>query len=188
MLRNTTASWGSLARLLHWVGAAGVIFLVVLGWWMTHVTGRSGRLPLYQLHSLIGYYVLLLFAARLVWRAFNPTPALPADSSRWARVAAHGAHGLLYLLTFGACVSGWVMVGTMRRPIEVTLFGFLPVPVLTRDRALHEMLEDTHEMLSYTLLTLVAVHVVAALNHHFVHGNDVLRRMGWGATTPAAPK
>lgn len=42
------------------------------------------------------------------------------------------------------------------------------------------MLEGSHEFLSYALLALIAVHVAAALRHHFIKKNDVLRRMGWG--------
>ena len=37
--------------------------------------------------------------------------------------------------------------------------------------------EDVHRWLSYTLLVLIVVHIVAALRHHYVKKNDILRRM-----------
>jgi len=53
------------------------------------------------------------------------------------------------------------------------------VPLLERagDKAFHDLAEDIHRVLSYTLLVLVIVHVVAALRHHYVKKNDILRRM-----------
>jgi cytochrome b561 len=43
------------------------------------------------------------------------------------------------------------------------------------------MLEDTHKVLAYLLAALVLVHAVAALRHHFIKRNDVLRRMTVGS-------
>jgi cytochrome b561 len=181
MLRNTLAGWGSAAKLFHWVGAVVVVFLIVFGWWMTHAAERSGRFSLYQLHSVVGYYLLLLIVLRVLWRAVNPTPVLPADTKPWERIAAHLSHGLLYLFMFAISLTGWVMVGVGRRPIEATLFGFLHVPLASRtpDRALHDLLEDSHRAMAYMLLALTIIHVAAALRHHFIKKNDVLRRMGW---------
>ena len=87
-LRNSAAGWGLLARLLHWISALAILFLVGYGWWMTHALERAGRLAHYQLHSLIGWYVLLLIVLRLVWRAGNPVPDLPAELPRWERATA----------------------------------------------------------------------------------------------------
>jgi len=180
-LKNTTTTWGSIAKLLHWAGAVLVIYLIGDGWWMTHMVARSGRFAAYGQHALVGYYVLLLMALRIVWRLLNPTPALPADSLPWERIAARASHATLYILTFGLSLTGWLMAGVGRRPPEATLFGFFQVPLAYRtpDRALHDILEDTHRVLAYALLALIIVHVGGALRHHFHKKNDVLRRMGW---------
>jgi len=178
MLKNSTSEWGTPAKLFHWLSAVLIIFLIGYGWWMTHEVGRSGRFAAYQLHSLIGYYAFVLIALRLAWRAFNPTPALPPASLGWERVAAHISHALLYLLTVALSLTGWIMAGVGRRTIEAKVFG-LPVPLISRtpDRALHDLLEDTHRVIAYVLLALIAIHIVAALRHHISKKNDVLRRM-----------
>ena len=134
MLKNTAVSWGSPAKLFHWVSAGLLLYLIFDGWWMTHMLARGGR-----------------FAA-------------------------------LYVVTFGLSVVGWVMVGMGRRPIDATLFGLFPVPLWTRtpNKAWHDLLEDTHQVLAYVLLALIVVHVIAALRHHFYKKN-VLSRMGWAA-------
>jgi len=37
------------------------------------------------------------------------------------------------------------------------------------------LLEEVHETLSWTLVTLIAGHVLAALKHHFIDRDDTLR-------------
>jgi cytochrome b561 len=182
MLRNSTGAWGSIAKSLHWALAALILFLTGYGWWMTHLAERAGRLALYGFHSSLGYDVLFLLALRLVWRAIDPAPLVPRNTLDWERAAANVSHVLLYVLMLAVCISGWLMLGAATRPIDATLFGFITVPTLTTpNRPLHDFLEDIHRILSYALLGLIVVHVAAALRHHFIKRNDVLRRMWWGA-------
>jgi len=181
-LRNSAASWGQVAKLFHWSSALLILFLVGYGWWMTHLVERAGRLAHYQLHSAIGWYVLLLIALRLAWRAFNPAPPLPAELPRWERATAHTAHWLLYVLMFVVSISGWMVADTFRQPIEATLFGFILVPHLVDAsyRPYREAIEASHLASSYALLGLAVVHIAAAMRHHWFRKNDVLRRMAWG--------
>lgn len=178
MLRNTTAAWGTPAKVFHWLAAVLIIFLIAYGWWMTHMTPRSGRLDAYQLHTVVGYYTFLLIGLRLAWRAANPTPALPLATVAWERRAAHTSHALLYLLAIALTVTGWIMAGVGRRPIDAAVFG-MPVPLMSRtpDHGLHDLLEDTHRVLAYVLLAAIAIHVLAALRHHYFKRNDILQRM-----------
>jgi cytochrome b561 len=180
-LRNDANTWGLVARLFHWLSALGILFLVGYGWWMTHLLERAGRLGHYQLHSLIGWYVLLLIALRLIWRAGNPGPVLPEELPRWERTTAHAAHWLLYALMFAVSISGWMVADTFRQPIEGTLFGVVRVPHLVSSRAYREAMEGTHMVLSYALLALVIVHAASALRHHIWKRNRVLVRMWQGS-------
>lgn len=181
-LRNSATAWGAIAKLFHWLSALLVLFLVVYGFWMTHLIERAGRLTHYQWHSLIGWYLLALLALRLAWRAFNPAPPLPAELPRWERATAYAAHWTLYVLMFVVSISGWMVADTFRQPIEPTLFGFIPVPHLVNAsyRPYREAIETSHLVSSYVLLALAVIHVAAALRHHWVRKNDVLRRMSCG--------
>ncbi len=88
MIRNTAASWGSLARAFHWGLGIAIIGMLAYGWWMNHVPARADKFFYRSIHADIGYLVLLLTVLRLIWRGLNPTPALPADMPAWQRIAA----------------------------------------------------------------------------------------------------
>jgi cytochrome b561 len=98
MIRNTEAGWGSVARWLHWILGLAIVGMIGFGWWMNHIPARPDRFFYRSIHADIGYLILLLTALRLIWRALNPTPTLPAETSRWQKIAARVSHGALYLL------------------------------------------------------------------------------------------
>ena len=180
MVRNSTTTWGWPAKALHWIGAILILLLLGHGWWMTHLAPRGpDRLMHYAGHAALGYDFLVLLVLRMLWRWMNPVPADPPGAARWETVSAHVAHIGLYLLMFATTVVGWALAGTMRVPMEKDLLN-ITIPGIVSDKSLHRSLEDVHKYLAYILAALVVVHVVAALRHHFVKRNDVLRRMTAG--------
>jgi cytochrome b561 len=182
MTGNSDNAWGWPAKLLHWIGAILILLLLGHGWWMTHFAPRPDRLAHYAGHAGLGYDFLLLLMLRLLWRWTHAVPALPADTPRWEYLAARASHIGLYLLMFATTVVGWALAGTMRAPMNKDAFG-VPVPLIyvSQDRGMHVLLENSHKILAYVLAALVIVHLVAALRHHFVKHNDVLRRMWFGS-------
>ena len=83
---------------------------------------------------------------------------------------------MLYLLLFAVPLSGWWVSDASRVPFKG--FFFLPMPdFIATDRALQESAAEVHEVLTMTLLIVVLGHVAAALRHHFLLRDDVLRRM-----------
>jgi cytochrome b561 len=182
-LRNTPAAWGAVSKAMHWSVAVLVLFLIAYGAWMTHVPERGARLDHYLLHSVIGYYLALLLGLRIIWRMFDPAPPQPAASRSWERWSAHAGHFALYALMIAVSVSGWVLHSAFPRRMEAELVGGIKVPLLFAqpDRAISQAAEHIHKILAYALLLLVIIHVAAALRHHFIKRNDVLRRMTVGA-------
>ena len=72
----------------------------------------------------------------------------------------------------------WVLWSAFPRRVPVEVFG-IPVPFLFAEpnAAIARRVEGPHKLLSYLLLIVIVVHVAAALRHHFVKRNDILRRM-----------
>lgn len=182
LTRNSTMAWGWPAILLHWVGAAIIVLLLGHGWWMTHLAARPDRLAHYAGHAALGYDFLALLILRLLWRWMNPVPALPAELSPWERRSAYLSHIGLYALMFLCTLAGWALAGTSRGSLNKDVFGLqLPFIYTSQDRWIHGLLEDTHKISAYLLAVLVLIHAVAAMRHHFVKRNDVLRRMTVGS-------
>ena len=82
----------------------------------------------------------------------------------------------MYLLMFAIPLSGWLM--SSAGGFTVNYFGVLPLPDLVdKNKALFEQLKEIHEILNFSLLGVVVIHIVAALKHHFMDKDATLRRM-----------
>jgi cytochrome b561 len=182
MIRNTRASWGSISRLFHWSLGFVIVGMIAYGWWMNHFPARPDRFFYRSIHADIGYVVLLLMVVRLVWRWINPVPALPADTPRWQQIAARISHGALYGVTILVATLGWAHSGA-HKPDYASWFGLFRVPqFISTDKAAADAYEDRHVLFAYILLALIAIHVGAAIWHHFVKRDRVSARMIDGAS------
>ncbi len=179
-LRNTPMAYGAVAKALHWTIALLIAGLFVLGWAMSDLFDgdRATQFRLYQLHKSFGLTVLALVVVRVLWRLANPPPPLPAHMAGWERGAALGAHLALYALMIAVPVAGWIAVSAAGLPIG-SIFGVIPIPDLSdHDEALMHQAGEIHETLVWlVLLPVVILHVLAALKHHIVDKDDVMRRM-----------
>ena len=186
-LRSDQKRWGTVTKALHWLSAAALIAVLAHGWWMTNMIPRDGRLWHYATHGLIGFYLALLMAIRIVWRLTERAPDFPGARPGWETALAHAGHLALYALSVALVVSGYIMwsafparfVPARAAMFDYSLFGFLKVPALHAKANLEvfRFWEDVHEELSHIFELLIVVHVAAALRHHYVKRNDVLRRM-----------
>ena len=71
---------------------------------------------------------------------------------------------------------GWFM--SSARAFSVSWFGLVTLPdFIAPNRATYETLHQAHEIMAYSLATIAIVHAAAALKHHFLDRDDVLRRM-----------
>jgi len=174
-IRNTTTRWGSVAQLLHWVIVALIITQFVLGYKAHWATGIAKLAPVIT-HKSWGITILGLAVIRLVWRLMNPTPLLPTDLKPWERAAAHVTHYGLYTLLFVMPLTGWI--ASSARNFPVSWFGLVQLPdFVAPNRPLYDTLMAVHYWLSWSLVAIATLHVLAALKHHFFLKDDVLRRM-----------
>jgi len=173
--KNTLARYGAVAQLFHWAIVALIITQFVLA---QRAEGLSpvAKIGVLATHKSVGITILGLALLRLAWRLFNPVPPPPSGTPRWQQRAAHVSHFLLYALLFITPVLGWLM--SSARAFSVSWFGLVTLPdFIEPNRAAFERLHDAHEAMAKTLAALALVHVAAALKHHFIDRDDVLRRM-----------
>lgn len=171
-----------LARALHWTMAGLVLLQITFGVIMTYerpepnlLTTLAEALGIYGLHKLLGVVLLALVLMRLANRVLRGTPPEEPSLATWQRELSALVHGWIYLLLMLVPVLGWI--GVSLYP-ALTAFGGLELPALTEpDRALSTPVLAAHKIAAFALLALITVHVGAALYHHFIRRDGVLRRM-----------
>jgi cytochrome b561 len=189
-LKSTHESWGQLTRSLHWMSAGLVLFGLTHGYWMANLLPRPERLPHYATHSIIFVYFGLLVLIRIGWRLSEPTPAQPAGSASWEKAAAHAGHLALYAVLIAVLITGYMnwsafparFDAARAAQMNLSVLGLFNVPAMHTklDREVFKFWENGHMYLSWLLAGLVVVHIVAALRHHFLKGNNIMRRMWRG--------
>lgn len=166
------------AIVLHWLVAGLIIATFPLGLFMSDMALSPRKLQLYSYHKWIGIVILLLVVLRLLWRITHRPPAPLAGMPRWQENSAHAVHLVLYGLMLAVPLSGWLMSSALG--FQVVLFGVLPLPdLIAANKTTGHELKIVHEWLNYSLLAMVALHVGAALHHHFILRDGTLRRMSW---------
>lgn len=170
------AAYGGTAKTLHWLIVVILSVQFAVAWTMPDIGRGTQPGRLIALHLSIGFLVLILAILRLLWRLAHPVEPVTEGVPRWQVRAAQAVHWLLYFLLLALPVLGWASASA--RGWSLRFFGLLPVPsLLPADPALAGTLGNVHQLAAYTLLGLVALHVLAALYHHFVLRDRVLLRM-----------
>jgi cytochrome b561 len=168
--------YGPVAVTFHWVVALLILANLLLGLYAVGLPLSPQKLRYFSFHKWIGVTVFMLAAVRLLWRLRHPAPALPEAMPRWERRAAHATHALLYFLFFAAPLTGWLF--SSASGFQTVYLGLVPIPdLLSKDKALAEALKLAHKSINYTMAAVIVLHVAAALKHHFIDRDDVLRRM-----------
>ena len=183
-LKNSTARYGTVAMILHWLIAIAIVTLLAVGKYMAELPNSDpNKFFLFQMHKSSGLTVLVLSVARIAWRLMNVVPPPPPSMPMWQRWGASLSHLAFYFLIVVIPLSGWAAASTSSSGVPTLWFGLFEVPNfpgLPEGEAreeVHELSEEVHELLGNLMILLLLVHVGAALKHHFWDRDTVLRRM-----------
>lgn len=173
--RGAVTRYTTVAIVLHWLIAAAIFGTFALGLYMHDLPLSPLKLRLYSYHKWIGVTIFLLVVLRIVWRMTHRAPPLPRMPA-WQRVLAHVSHALLYILTLAIPISGWLF--SSASGFQTVYLGLVPIPdLISKNKEAADALKAVHFYLNMTMMTVVALHVAAALKHHFSDRDDVLVRM-----------
>jgi len=176
----------TVAIILHWLIALLIIGQIACGVYMTRLPDDTvSKFEIYQLHKSSGLSILTLSLLRLIWRITHQPPPLPNGMSGWEKTSARLSHVGFYALMIMVPLGGWALVSAspFASSVPTYIFGVIPWPHLPffediEDRAaLTEKIAGLHEFFAFTILGLLALHITAALKHHFVTKDSVLVRM-----------
>jgi len=168
-------AYGTVAKLLHWLIVALVVLQFALGWTMPDLP--RGRPPegLVSLHLSVGATILIVMLARLAWRLVHGTPP-SLVAAAWQRRLASLVHLILYALLIVVPLAGWAWASA--KGWTVSLFGTVELPALVpANWPYRQLAASVHRNGFWAILGVVALHALAALHHHVVRRDGVLRRM-----------
>ena len=184
-IKNTANEWGIVSKTLHWLIVVLIIVMGYLGLTMVELPISPHKITTYALHKSIGLTILALVVLRLAWRLYAGAPATVPGTPRWQHILATLMHWALYALLLAMPITGWLLNSAAGFPLQ--WFGMINLPALVaRDPGLHDRLTELHETLFWTMVTLAALHAIAAIAHHFIQRDATLARMlprGWLRTS-----
>lgn len=194
--RNTYIRYGSVAMSLHWVMALLILTNIVLGLWFAEfmMRGDPMRFTVVQWHKSIGLTLLVLSVIRLIWRLINPHPPLPWRSPVMKGLAVF-SHWTLYFAMVAIPLTGYLLVSASPLGNPTNFFGLFDWPNLpfyagqTREqlKPIHEVWATSHVLLAWAAIILLPFHIGAALYHHWIMRDEVLKRMLPGTRVTGEP-
>lgn len=179
---HRSSGYDRVAVTLHWFIALAIVGQVLLGWYVHEIPrGTPARGWWINLHKSVGLTVGLFIVLRLGWRVLHGAPRPPAAMPRWQVLAASVSHKLLYACMLALPLTGYLASNFSKHGIKFFHRVQLP-PWGPDDKALYAALNGAHVALTWVLLVLVGIHVLAAIVH-------LVRRDGvFGRMLPAGAK
>ncbi|WP_374471327.1 cytochrome b [Phenylobacterium sp.] len=175
---NTRTAYGWAAIALHWISAAGVVALYLLGERMEEASGRAEKIAAMNLHVSVGVLLFTFLVARMLWSASQPHPG-SLEHNRAFRTLARAVQGLFLLMIAVLLITGPLAVWSTGRPLEVFGAFAIPTPFATRVEWLHELTETVHGAATKLFWPLIVLHVAGALKHLVFDRDATLQRMLW---------
>jgi cytochrome b561 len=157
----------------HWT----IAVLVPLQWGLAQIIDwfpeGEPRIAARSVHISAGLFIAVLLAARVFWRATRGR-VLPPANHGVLQQAAKSVHYALYALLTAMVLAGMFLVYVRGD----SFFGLFTVPALDPgNKALRHDIAEVHETIAALPLIVAGLHALAALIHHFVLRDGVLRRM-----------
>lgn len=168
------------AQILHWLMAAIFITAWFIGFYsgnfLNYDTDGAFKGNVITLHKNIATPILFLIVIRIFWRYTHPTPALPENMSAPMKKMAHVIHWILYLILLALPITGCLFSWSAGHPAPVLYLFNLPT-LIEPNPQITAIVKPIHVYLSWFAGLLIVVHILAALKHHFIDRDNVLRSM-----------
>ena len=182
---------------MHWLIGLAIIFMLILGIFMTDIpkeaprqssvdicklwiytweviTAESPRSFYFNFHKSIGVTIFILVLLRIYWRFTHKPPALLATMKPWEKRFATAAHHGLYLLMVLIPLTGILM--SIGSKYGIKWFGIKIISGID-SKPMRELFSEFHEIFGQVLLVIVIFHILGAIKHSIFNQDGTLRRM-----------
>ncbi|HAT1864028.1 TPA: cytochrome b [Legionella pneumophila] len=175
MENNKNWHYDTITRLLHWVIAFLLIGLISIGWYMMSIEDQPYSGWYFNLHKSFGLIAAMLIFFRLIWRFTHKPAPLPSSVPHWQAILSRAIHLLLYLCMLIMPITGFI--GASYSKHGVIFFGVELPSWVNKSHAISEQFFEVHEVVAWTLVVLIALHILAAMKHLVINKDKVFQRM-----------
>lgn len=179
-MNNTSNYYTRTAQWLHWVMAIIFIAAWLIGFYsgnfLSYDVDGSFKGNVITLHKNIATVIIFLVVVRIFWRYTHPAPQLPDTMSKTMKTLAHLGHLMLYLMLIALPLTGALFSWSADHPVPVLYLFNIP-RMLDANPEVLAIVKPLHIYLSWFVGVLILGHVAAALKHHFIDKDNILKSM-----------
>lgn len=182
MLSNTRTTYGSVARVFHWLTALLILSAIGLGLYAESLPSDSDAAvatlkTVFSLHKTIGIAAFFVALARILWALFQPKPVALHPERKAETFAAEVVHWALYGAMLVMPLSGWIG--------HAAQAGFAPIwwpfgqtlPFVPQSPAVAMTGEAIHRISAWVLYISLFLHVAGAVKHAVIDRDATMARM-----------
>lgn len=169
--------YGPALRALHWLTAIAVFTAFGVTYLeQFFARGTPARGMVWWVHISVGLLLIALVAVRIPVRIFGRNPPASTQITRPVAIASHIVHGLLYLALIATLALGVYLAFLRGNAVSFFSLFTIPSPIAV-NRDLGKQVQEIHELMANAVIVLALLHAAAAVLHHVVLKDDVLKRM-----------
>lgn len=172
----TAQKYGFISIILHWLLAIALIALYFSGDYMVGLDYYDSwyhRAP--ELHKASGIVAGFIMLMRFVWNK-NQGYLVLSSPDNLLNILAYLVHHLFYMLVLLLTITGYLITTAKGQGIDV--FGLFTMPALIAENTeTAELSGQLHDLLASVFMLLFVAHVMAAVYHHFIIKDNILKSM-----------
>lgn len=177
---NNSTYYTRPAQWLHWIMAIIFISAWLIGFYsgqfLSYEVDGSFKGDVITLHKNIATTLIFLVIIRIFWRYTHPAPKLPDTMSKGMKRAAHLGHLALYFMLIALPITGCLFSWSAGYPAPVMYLFNLPT-LIDKNPDLLAIVKPIHIYLAWAAGLLLVGHILAALKHHFIDKDHILKSM-----------
>lgn len=169
-------TYNLLSRLSHWIGAVAFILMLILGLVLEYGTlDPANKFPLLKFHKAFGIILLVYGIWRVTHRLRGGFPEPLGDMPLWQEIASKAVHYILLASILLMPITGVLMSLSSGRSID--MFGLFQIHSIGSSKEISAFFRVLHKWVAYVFIASIALHIGAALKHHFMDKDGTLLRM-----------
>ncbi len=172
-IKNSLTEYGIISKIFHWLSAAVLIVQIPLGFYLVDMDFTEKRLAIESIHVTLGLTIFYLTLLRLIYKTFNPTPALQNSIFPGQKIIAKLNHIFLYIVILVITLSGALKKLYNGEELDMFFFNL----EIKDNFELAETFYEIHIIGNYTLVALITLHISAVIIHKLLFKENLLKRI-----------